>query len=414
MRISAKKLVLGGVLVVSALVLTSCSGSAVSGDSKSSEAVDEVVIGALHPLSGANAADGQQMKAAAEMAVDEINKAGGIKSLDGAKLVLKSADTKGEPETGQSEASRLIQEGADALVGSFQSSTSANIAAVAERNGVPFVMDVSALDSILDQGYTNSFRIQPSAGLMGKRGAEYLSEIVKDTKTPVTNVGYLYEQGNYGTAAYEGFKKEAEADGIKVSAAISYDPTASDLTTQVQQALAGGAEVLAVSGYYNDGMSIARSLEAIKPKLTAVLGVAHGGYDQMQFVEDAPNGGENYLNANYRINTVDARAKKVTAAFEKSYGEPMRTSAAHTYDAVSLIAEAIESAKSSDPAKIRDAIAATDYMPIVVNNGAIKFDKTGQNVNATVAVTQIQDGKVLTVFPKDLAEAEIIFPAPLG
>lgn len=396
-----------------ALTLTSCAGSAATGGGAEEASVEEIVIGALHPLSGASAVDGQQMSFAAQMAVDEINAAGGIACLDEAQLVLETADTKGEPETGQSEATRLIQEGATALVGSYQSATSANIAAVAERNGIPFVMDVSALDSILEQGYEYSFRPQPSGGMMGERAAGFLSEIATESGTTVETVGFLYEQGNYGASVYEAFAAEADALGMTVTNAISYDPSSSDLSTQVQQAVAGGVDVLAVTGYYRDSLLISQAIDSIGPDVAAVYGVANGGYDQEQFIIDAPSGGEGYLNANYSIAVTDERAQEVTSAFEDEFGETMRTSAALTYDGVSLIAEAIEIACSADPEKIRDAIADTEYMPIVVNDGPVKFDETGQNSNATVSVVQVQGGELKSVFPGDIAEAEFVFPAPV-
>ncbi|GAD34614.1 branched-chain amino acid ABC transporter substrate-binding protein [Microbacterium sp. TS-1] len=402
-------------LAVGSVTLAACAGSAVGASqaASSGEAPEEIVIGALHPLSGSNAVDGQQMSNAAQMAVDAINDAGGIESLGGAKLVLEAADTRGEPETGQSEATRLIQEGAAALVGSYQSATSANIASVAERNGVPFVMDVSALDSILEQGYTNSFRIQPSASMMGEQSATYLSEIAEAAGTPVTKVGYLYEQGNFGASAYEAFAAKAQEYGITVEPAISYDPSSSDLSTQVQQVAAAGADVLAVSGYYNDSLAIARAVSSIAPDLDAVFGVANGGYDQVQFTADAPNGGENYFDANYRWDATNDEAVAVAAAFEAEFGEPMRTSAMLTYDAVTLIAEAIDAAGSADPADIRDAIAATTYEPHVVNDGPVSFDETGQNVNASVVTMQVLGGAVTQVYPAALAQQPLVYPAPV-
>jgi branched-chain amino acid transport system substrate-binding protein len=403
-------------LTAGALALTGCSGSAVSGLTSDSGAgsVDEVIIGALHPLSGATAADGQQMANAAQLAVDAINEAGGIESLGGAELVLASADTRGEPETGQSEATRLIQEGAAALVGSYQSATSANIAAVAERNSVPFVMDVSALDTILEQGYSYSFRIQPSASMMGSQSAQYLAEVSELAGAPVTKVGYLYEQGNFGASAYEAFAAEAEGLGITVDPAISYDPASSDLSTQVQQIAAADVDVLAVSGYYNDSLAIARAVDSIAPDIDAVFGVANGGYDQPQFPVDAPGGGENYLDSNYRWDVTDESAVSLAEQYEAEFGEAIRTSAVLTYDAVMLIAEAIEEAGSADPQDIRDAIAATEYEPLVVNDGAVSFDETGQNENASVVVMQVQGGSVLQVFPESLAETDFVYPAPVN
>src|SRR5699024_7191037 len=271
---TAPKLVLATTLILSMLALGGCAGSAALGGDRPEGDADQVVIGSLHPRTGPNAADGQQMDFAAKMAVDEINDVGGISSLSGAPLKLASVDTKSEPETAQSEATRLIQGGASALVGAFESGPSANISSVAERNEVPFVMDVAALDSILEQGYDYSFRIQPSGGMMGKRSADYLHQIAKDAKEDVSTVGVLYEQGNYGTAVDNAFEDRLNELGIKVGASISYDPSSSNMFTQVQRAVAGGVDVLAVTGYYSDSLLIAQAIHSIAPDIKAVYGVA--------------------------------------------------------------------------------------------------------------------------------------------
>ena len=415
MNTPARTLSIVATLAAGALALGGCAGSAALSDSAAAadrEPGDDIIIGALHPVTGANAVDGQQMRAAAQMAIDDAN-AAGVGDFDDAKLVLDAADTKGDVEAGSAEATRLIQDGASALVGTYQSATSANIAATAERNGVPFVMDVSALDSILEQGYTYSFRVQPSGGIMGERGAEYMRAIADETGADVKTVGYLYEQGNFGVAAYRGFLAASEEAGFEVTNAISYDPAASDYSTQVQQALAGGVDLLAVSGYYNDSLLISKAVESINPDgLQAVYGVANGGYDQEQFVDNAPRGGAGYLNANYAINPNNERAQDVAERFAAEFGQPMRTSAALTYDAVSIIAEAIAEAQSAVPADVRDAIADSTYEPIIVNDGAsVDFDETGQNANATVAVVQILDGEIVPVYPEDAASGEPVLPA---
>ncbi|MEG3614303.1 MULTISPECIES: ABC transporter substrate-binding protein [Isoptericola] len=399
------------------LALSGCAGSAVSaagGDAEATtEDVAEIHIGALHPLTGSNAADGQQMAAAAQMAVDAVNEAGGIESLGGAELVLDSADTQGEAETGQSEATRLIEEGAVALLGTFQSGTSANVASVAERNQVPFVMDVSALDEILEQGYTYSFRLQPSASQMGTQGAESLLSLVEDSGAEVDQVAYLYEQGNYGAAAYETFLAEAEEAGLTVDPVIQYDPAAvNDMTTQITQVAASDADALVVTGYYRDSLLVAQAVDIVEPDLQAVYGVANGAYDQPDFVNDAPNGGDGYFDANYHWDVTNADSQALAEAFEAEHGEPIRSSAVLSYDAVMVIAEALERAGSTDTTAVRDAVTETGYAPLMVADGPVTFDETGQNTNAAVVVMQIQDGDIVQVFPQEFAETDYVFPAP--
>jgi branched-chain amino acid transport system substrate-binding protein len=377
--------------------------------------VDEVVIGSLHPESGASAADGQQMARGAQYAVDAINEAGGIESLGGAKLVLSSADTQGKPEVGQSEATRLIQEGAVALIGTYQSATSANVAAVAERSKVPFVMDISSLDEILDQGYTYSFRLQPNATLMGTQGAEALIAMGEASDEPVEKVAFLYEQGNFGQATLKSFQAAAEDAGVTVDPIISYDAASvSDMTTQVQQVAASGADVLAVAGYYRDSLLVSQAVDTIKPDLDAVFGVANGAYDQPQFVTDAPNGGENYFDANYHWDVTNDAAVELADKYEAEFGEPIRTGAVLSYDAVMVIAAALEESGTVDTTDLRDAIADSSYEPLVVSNGPVSFDEDGENTNASIVVMQVQDGAIKQVYPDDRAESDFLYPAPVN
>jgi branched-chain amino acid transport system substrate-binding protein len=399
-----------------ALSLSACAGSAVgqASDPAPTESVEEVIIGALHPESGANAADGQQMNNGAQLAIDAINEAGGIESLGGATVTLASGDTQGKPEVGQSEATRLIQEGAVALIGTFQSATSSNVAAVAERSKVPFVMDVSSLDEILDQGYTYSFRLQPNATTMGDQGAEALISLGEEAGSPVEKVAFLYEQGNFGQATLKSFQATAEAAGVTVDPIISYDAASvSDMTTQIQQVAASGADVLAVAGYYRDSLLVSQAVDTIKPDLDAVFGVANGAYDQPQFTTDAPNGGENYFDANYHWDVTNDDAVALAEQYEEEFGEPIRTSAVLAYDAVMVIAEGLEESGSVDTTELRDAIADTTYEPLVVNNGPVTFDEDGENTNAAIVVMQVQDAQIKQVFPTELAESDALYPAPV-
>ena len=119
------------------------------------QAAEEVVrIGNIIPLSGPSASVGQQGRNAREMAVEEINAAGGIKSLGGAKLEMLYADSESKPEKGVAEAERMINtEKVHLLTGCWNSAVTYPTTAVAERYGIPFVVPVSVADKITEQGF---------------------------------------------------------------------------------------------------------------------------------------------------------------------------------------------------------------------------------------------------------------------
>jgi branched-chain amino acid transport system substrate-binding protein len=400
------------------LALAACGGSAPPGTEGSGGgggSGETITIGSLHPLSGSAAADGQQMDNGAKLAIDAINEAGGIESLDGAQLELASADTQGAPEVGQSEAQRLIEDGAVALVGTYQSAVSQNVAAVAERNQVPFVIDVSSADAILQQGYKFTFRLQPSAQVLAERGAEYLADVSKNADAPAQKVAILHEQGPFGTAIKDTFSAKAEELGMEIGPVISYDPASvSDFTTQITTVRESGADVLMVAGYYRDGVLVANAVNTVKPGLAAVWGVANGAFDTPQFPGEVGEAGEGFFDANYRLDMTNPDTQELADKYKQEFGDDIRTAAVLSYDAVRVIAAALEKAGDASPQAVRDAIAETELDSLIAQDGPIAFDEAGENENAAPILMQVLDGVVTQVFPEDYAEAEPVYPATSG
>ncbi|MFV2213361.1 ABC transporter substrate-binding protein [Actinomadura sp. LOL_016] len=406
---SARKLVAGLGACAVLLAAAGCGGSAPSGAAGAAAGRDQgpVKIGALHPVSGANAVDGQQMRRGARMAVDAINAAGGIKSLGGRKVELVAGDTQGKAEVGQSEAQRLISEGSVGIVGTYQSAVSTNVAVVAERNEVPFVMDVTASDEIFAHGYDYSFRVQPGSEVISAAAAKYLKEVSQQAGKPVKKVAFLHEQSDFGSGAAEAFAAAATELGMEVDPVISYDAaTVSDLTAQITQVKASGADVLAVAGYYRDGLLAAKAINAVKPDLDAVWGVSNGAFDQPKFVTDVGALGERYFSTNYHFDAQKQQTRELRAEYRRRHGDPMRTGAVLAYDAVQTIAAGVERAGGTDPLKVRDAIAASKVDPLTVGSGPISFAPNGDNENALPVLMQVQNGKVVQVYPQEKAEAQ--------
>lgn len=411
---SKKYLAAAAMLAVAPLVLSACGGSSNSSSGGSGNG-GTIQIGTVHPLTGSNAGDGQQMENGVKLAIETINNAGGIKSMGGAKLGLAPGDTQGKPDIGQSEAQRLIQSGAKALVGTYQSAVSANVAAVAERNKTPFVMDITGDDTILEHGYKYSFRMQPKNSVFGASAAQYLHDVSAAANKPAKKVAYLHESTAFGTNVYKAFKVEAEKLGMTVDPEISYDAASvSNLTTQMTQVKASGADVLAITGYYKDGVLAAKAVSTVKPNLNAVIGAADGAFDQPQFPNDAGAAAQGYFDTNYHIDTKSADAKKFVDLYKSRYNDDPRTGAALAYDSVRVIADGLEHAGSSDGPKLRDAIAATKIQPLTLSKGPVQFSDTGENTSALPILTQVQGPSPVVVFPADSAQAKPIYPANPG
>ncbi len=376
------------------------------------EDVEEVLIGSIHPLTGALALDGNQMDNAINMAVDRINDEGGIASLGGARLRVLSADSQGDPAVGQTEAQRMIDEGVVSIIGAFQSAVTINIANLAERSQVPLVIDVAVADEIIQEGSQYTFRIQPNSTAMGVNAAQYLAEFIDQSGEDISTIAYLHQEDAFGTSVFNAFRDEAENQGLEIVEVVPYNAfEVSDLTTEMARVDASGADVLVNTGYYNDGVLVARDALSSQPGVRAIMGVAQAAFDEPQFPEDVPDGSEFVLGSNYHWDATSDRAVQLREDFEAEFGEAMRTAAVLSYQAVELIADALERAGSADPAALRDALSESSFDdPLLAFAGPIEFDERGENVNAIPIVMQVHDGTPRQVWPEEFAEEELVFP----
>jgi branched-chain amino acid transport system substrate-binding protein len=229
-------------------------------------------------------------------------------------------------------------------------------------------------------------------------------------------VSYIHIQGAFGDSVFKAFQKEAKAKGIDIAKEVTYDPSNfNDATTQVSEAASANPDVIVVTGYYPDSLLIAKAVAALKPNIKGVYGIADGGFDDDQFPKDAGAAGQGLLSANYHYAATSNQVQQLRQKFQSKYGHPMETAAVLSYQAVQIVAQGLEKAKSKDPKQLRQAIAGLSISdPLLAFDGPIKFDGTGQNTNATVIVMQIQASKVEQVFPDKFATVKLKFPARPG
>ena len=147
-------------------------------------------VGNIIPLSGPSASVGLQGKQAREMAVEEINAAGGIQSLGGAKLEMMYADSESKPERGVAEAERLINtEKVNVLTGCWNSAVTYPTTAVAERYGIPFIVPVSVADKITEQGFKTVFRIAAKDSWWTRDQFSFLKDMEDEFNTRLKTAG---------------------------------------------------------------------------------------------------------------------------------------------------------------------------------------------------------------------------------
>lgn len=407
-----KLLMLTGVLLVMIWVV-GCSApksekQANEGNTEQSKQVETIKIGAIHPLTGPLAYEGNQITKAMELAIDEVNKAGGIKSLGGAKLELINGDSEGSPEKAVSELKRLVREGVVTLAGTYTSSSAFPATQEAEKLGTPFVTTIAVAPNIMDRGFKYSFRIQPNAEVMAQDFLKYINTI----KTPdIQTIGIIHEDSLFGSTIADVVEKNIGTTGLKVVSRVPYPAATATLSSEVNKLTAAGPDLIIGVGYYRDETLMLKTLKEQKANVKAIIGIANGAFSDPKLPKDLGEAANLVIDVNYHINPNSEKAKQVAAAFKEKYGSEISSHALYGYTAGQVIADAIERAGSVDKGKIRDALAQTNLSDHILPHGPIKFGPDGENVNAAAVMTQIQNGKHVVVFPAEYAEAKLIFPA---
>ena len=387
------------------------------------QAADEVVrIGNIIPLSGPSASVGQQGRNAREMAVEEINAAGGIKSLGGAKLEMLYADSESKPEKGVSEAERMINtEKVHLLTGCWNSAVTYPTTAVAERYGIPFVVPVSVADKITEQGFKTVFRIAAKDSWWTRDQFAFLKDMQEEFKTEIKTLAFVYENGDWGKGFASQWRALAEKNGYKIVLDEPYPSTTTDLSPVVQKIRRARPDVLMLVSNAADAILLTNTLADYKVKPKAII-ASGGGHADPSFLKATGS------NARYLFDIVEWETdvnkpgvKEINEKFKARYGYNLAGESVDAYIAMYVIKDALERAGSTDPVKIREALAKTNLRSgpaMIASYDAIEFDATGQNKHAALSIVQINDlGNGLeriTVWPKGARRAGYtpVFPMP--
>ncbi|WP_084070085.1 ABC transporter substrate-binding protein [Desulfocicer vacuolatum] len=386
-------------------------------------AADKVVkIGNIIPLSGPSATVGEQGKNAREMAVAEINAAGGIASLGGAKLELVYADSESKPEKGVGEAERLINtEKVNVLTGCWNSSVTYPTTAVAERYGVPFLVPVSVADKITEQGFKNVFRIAAKDSWWTRDQFSFIKDMSAEFNTEIKKLAFVYENGDWGQGIAGNWVKLAKAAGYEVVLNEPYPSTTTDLSPVVQKIKRSRPDVLMMVSNAADAILLTNTLAEYRVRLKALIS-SGGGHADPSFIQAAGKSARYLFDiVEWETDVNKPGAREANEKYKKQYGQNLTGEAVDAYLAMYIIKDALERAASLDPEKIRQALADTqlsDGPGMIVGYDKVVFDEKGQNKEASLVMVQINDiGNGLeriTVWPKSARRVGYtpVFPKP--
>jgi branched-chain amino acid transport system substrate-binding protein len=385
-----------------------------------------VKIGVIYPLSGNSASAGNYSKMAIEVGADVVNngnaelakimpiaKGGGLAGLGGAKVQLVFADNQGTPAAGQNQALRLIsEEKVAALIGAYQSGITVTASAIAERHGIPFLTAESVAANLTERGFKWFFRTTPVAIDFARAYSTFLRE-QKAAGQKVGSIAIVQENTEYGNSVASVIADQFAKDGLTVTQKIAYSANSSDVQPQVLQLKEKNPDVVIFISYTSDAILYTKTMKELGWK-PAIMIADNAGFNDPAFVKSMSSLVEGLVN---RSTFAGGKPGTVPYIFNELYkkktnGDDLDDVSARGLEGFLVMADAINRAGSTEPAKIRDALKATNLPAdqMVTGYDGVKFDDKGQNVLASTLVTQMRGGKYVAIWPKARATDQVILP----
>jgi branched-chain amino acid transport system substrate-binding protein len=369
-----------------------------------------VKLGVLHPVSGALSYSGQQGRLGAMLAIEEINAAGGIKALGGAKIDTILGDAQSTPDGGTAEVEKMNSAGVAAIVGGYASSICLAVSQAAARYDLPYVVDVGVADNIVTRGLKNTFRFGPGFGVIAKTALDNLVAINNQAGKPAKTVMIVHEDSLFGSGLAKLLNAQLPQQGFQILETIPHPTPTRDFNNVVLKIKAQNPDIVIPANYYNEYVLLARTMQQqqIKPKgIYSVLGGAASSY---KFVKEFPEAAKYIMDCNHWFDPRNAQALALKKKVEEK-GQFYTYEVYMNYSCVLLVADAIQRAASADRAKVTAALESSTFAGHVMPYGPTKF-VNGQNQGAAPVNTQVLDNDIKVILPPAFANAKPVFPMP--
>ncbi len=384
---------------------------------KSAQAADKVEIAVIVPLSGPNASVGEMIVNATKLAVEDVNAAGGIESLGGAKLTPIIADATNDPQGAITTTERVLTQ--NKVAGGYGLAlsplTTAALPSFVKHHVAVVTSAISdALVTPNNGGYL--FQIAPKGSAFGNQEVKFLEFLNDKYKMGITKAAILYVNNPYGIATEKGIEQLAQKAGLEIVLNSAYPESITDASPLVSKIQQSGAQVLFPVSYISDASLLLTALRSAESHVLVIGGGAGFIWPPIgQSLGAKVNGLTSVASWNLDSKNVKADPKLAGVAerYLKSFGTFMPEQAGEAYAGISVLAAAIEAAGSDDPAKVRDALAkihVTGGSGAMMQPGEVEFDANGANTWVFPVMIQWQGGVPRTVFPESAATATVVKP----
>ena len=397
------------------LVLVVALAAAGCGKGQSSDAGsptgDTLKIGAALSLTGSLAKEGQLTKQGYQLCEEIVNSKGGVSAGGKSyKLAIAYRDDTSEPDTAAQLVDRFNDQAIKLVLGPYGSPSTEAAAAVVEKNGQVMVDSSGADNNIFTKGYRQTFAVLSPATSYAK---VMIQALASQAKPKPRTVVFLSADDGFSKTVAKGGAEEAHKQGIKVLATETFPEKSTDVSAAVNKAKSLNPDLVVGAVHLVEGIAIIKQSKelGLKPAGGFLETVAPPTPD---FVRTLGASAEGVVGSTQWVPQVTGEdkffgtAQEYASSFKKRFGSDAEYHSAEAAAACLALVLGTENAGSTEPAKVRDAIARLDSPSFF---GPIKFDSTGKNVTKQMSVIQIQDGKPVTVFPTDQQQSALKWPA---
>ncbi len=354
------------------------------GCAKEKPEAKEIRIGAISPFTGEGANYGKAARTAIDLAVDEINKKGGI---NGRKLVVQYEDDKGNPKDALSAFNKLATvDKVPAVLGPFYSTNVLACAPVANRSKTVLLTGTATSDNIRDAG-EYVFRVCPSNDEQARTIARFVFENLGLRKSFI-----IYRNVDYGITLRDKFEKAFKALGGTILGAEAVTPDTSDVRAQLTKAKAESAELIYAAVHYPEGGALLRQAKELG--VSSVIVGTDGGYDPklLEIAGEAAEGSY-WVTIGWGDESSNPNIARFRKAYKEHYEEEPGVYSGLFYDATHVLAKALTEAKAIDGPSLQEALSNIVYEG---PTGITKFDEFG-DVEKPFAVYIVKSGQFVPV-----------------
>jgi branched-chain amino acid transport system substrate-binding protein len=369
-----------------------------------------VKLGVLHPVSGALSYSGQQGRLGATIAIEEVNAAGGIKALGGARIEALLGDAQSTPEGGNAEVEKMNAAGVAAIVGGYASSICLASSQTAARYDLPYLVDVGVADNIVTRGLKNTFRFGPGFGVIAKTALDSLVTINDQAGKPARSVMIVHEDSLFGSGLAKLLNAQLPERGFQVLETIPHPTPTRDFNNVVLKIKAQNPDLVIPANYYNEYVLLARTMQQQRVRPKGIYSVLGGAASSYKFVKEFPESAQYIMDCNHWFDPRNPQALALKKKVE-GMGQFYTYEVFMNFSCILLIADALERAGSADHAKIIAALESSTFSGHVMPYGPTKF-VNGQNQGAAPVNTQVLDNDIQVIFPQTFATAKPVFPMP--